>query len=120
MEKPWAAQETDNSIRLYEYPGGRERKVIQQHADWVNSIAFSHDGSRIASASREPGPARVFNTSNGELETTYTGHDGPVVSIAFSADDKTLYSAARDKKVHVWQESDGKKANEIIGFEGEV
>jgi hypothetical protein len=117
--KTVATAGADNSIRLYDFPSGRERLVIQQHADWVNAIAFSGDGRQVASASRDR-TCRIFETATGDLETTYTGHDGPVQAIAFGRNDKVLYSSARDRKIHVWTAKEGKKTNEIAGADGEI
>src|SRR5207237_2949887 len=64
--------------------------------------------------------ARVFDAKTGELETTYTGHDGPVQAVVFSPDGKLVCTAGRDKKLYVWDVKEGKKTNEISTAEGEI
>ena len=109
----------DNAIRIYDVAAGKEKLVIQQHADWVMSIAWSRDGAHLASASRDR-TARVYAATNGDLETSYTAHQGPVLAVAFSEDDKRVCSAGRDKKIHLWDAKEGKADGEIGGFEDDI
>ncbi|MCB5927765.1 hypothetical protein LJB72_19435, partial [bacterium 210820-DFI.5.26] len=64
-----AAGGADNIIRVWETSGGNPPLAIEQHADWVLSLAFSPDGTQLASGSRDKS-ARVFDALTGELETT--------------------------------------------------
>ena len=107
-----AASGTDNAIRIFDIPGGKELLVIQQHADWVVGLAWSPDGTHLASASRDR-TARIFNAQNGELETTFVDHNAAVLAVAFAADGKTVFSTGRDKKIYRWNEQDGKKVAEF-------
>jgi len=93
--------------------------VIQQHADWVMSIAWSRDGAHLASASRDR-TARIYAATNGDLETSYTAHQGPVLAVAFSEDGQRVFSAGRDKKIHLWDAKEGKADGEIGGFEDDI
>ena len=106
-----AAAGSDNSIRLHEIYG-KERRVIQQHADWVVDLAFNEDGTQLISASRDR-TARVFDADTGELECTYAGHEAPVVAARFTGDGKTAVSTGRDRRIHFWNLMDGKKIRDI-------
>src|SRR5262249_6395087 len=44
----------------------------------------------------------------------------PVYAVKFSADGKQVFSAGRDKKIHLWNTADAKKTGEIGGFEDEI
>ena len=58
---------------------------------WVESIAFSPDGSTLASGAREK-TIRLWDVVTGEQKRTLTGHMHWVKSIAFSPDGRTLAS----------------------------
>jgi DNA-binding beta-propeller fold protein YncE len=113
-----AAGGSDNAIHLMDWMERKETHNIQQHADWVTALDFSPDGKRIASVSRDR-TARIYSTVTGELETTYTGHSGPLMAVAF-IDNDVVASAGREKEIHLWNADEGKKLREIRGFEGEI
>ncbi len=110
---------TDNGIHIFDVASGREKLLIQQHADWVTGLCFSPEGKHLASASRDRS-ARVYELSKGNLETTYMEHEGAVSAIAYDFKGKNVYSAGKDKKIHIWNAQDGKKVGEIGGPEGEI
>ena len=114
-----AASGTDNAIRVFEIPSGKELLVIQQHADWVVGLAWSPDGTLIASASRDR-TARIFKAATGELETTFVDHNAPVLAVAFAADGKSVFSSGRDNRIYRWNEKDGKKTGEFESAEEET
>jgi WD40 repeat protein len=41
----------DNSVRVWDASTGAELKELKGHTDWVNSVAFSSDGTQIVSGS---------------------------------------------------------------------
>src|SRR5688572_29408910 len=82
------------------------------------SLAFHPETNLIISASRDK-TVRIINTLNGELETTYQGHTEGVYAGVFADDGRRAYSAGRDKKIHVWDIKEGKKAAEV-SVEGDI
>jgi WD40 repeat protein/serine/threonine protein kinase len=89
---------------------------------WVDAVASSPDGKRIASAgggnpywraqgpgSIKPGEVILWNASTGERLHTLGGFKHLVHGIAFSPDGKRLASASVDGKVRVWDVAAGKE-----------
>ena len=54
-------------LLLWELPAGRERGVPEEHRHYVDAVAFSHDGSMIATASQVEGTARVWDAKSAKL-----------------------------------------------------
>ncbi|MFZ6030016.1 MAG: hypothetical protein ACOYYS_20060 [Chloroflexota bacterium] len=77
--------------------------TLDGHSQRVNGIAFSPDGSTIASASRDQ-HIRLWEVSTGTLRLTLAGHTGSVTSVAFSADGKWLASGGskNDQTIRLW------------------
>ena len=75
--------------------------TLNGHTGPVNCVAFSADGKRLASASKDQ-TVKVWDATNGQETLTLKGHTGPVTSVAFSPDGKRLASASNDQTVRVW------------------
>lgn len=74
--------------------------TLTLHQDWVTGVAFSLDGTYLASASRD-GTVQLLNRRT-QTRQTMTGHQGWVNHVSFSADSKTLVSAGEDQTVRLW------------------
>ena len=48
-------------------------QTLEGHTDWVRSVAFSHDGRRLASGSDDD-TVRIWDTETGALQQTLEGH----------------------------------------------
>ena len=73
----------------------REMLTLAGHADWIRAVAFSPDGSKLATASDDR-TAKVWDAATGEELSTLTGHDDFVGSVAFSPDGTRLATASWD------------------------
>jgi len=71
------------------------------HTDNVNAVAFSPDGTRIASGSNDD-DVRVWDATDGGNEYVYTGHTDGVRAVAFSPDGTRIASGSNDDETHVF------------------
>ena len=72
----------------------------------VNSIAYSPDGEKLASA-LEGGQIKLWDARSGELLRTLEGHTSDVRSVAFAPDGNTLASGSEDKTIKLWDARSG-------------
>ena len=80
----------------------RVEPVVLRDKTEVNSVAFSPDGERLASAGGD-GTVKVWNSRTGKVvQTIPDAHTGAVFSVAFHPDGKHLASVGADRRVKVW------------------
>ena len=91
--------------------------TLEGHERSVNSVAFSPDGSTLASGSWD-GTIRLWNAVTGEHKTTLEGYWG-VLFVAFSPDGSTLASGS-DDTIRLWNAVTGEHKTTLEGHEGDV
>ena len=79
------------------------RHQLAGHDARVLAVAFSADGSRLASGGDDR-DVLVWSTASGDRELTLSGHAGKVTlhGVAFHADGRTLYSSGQDGRLVAW------------------
>src|SRR5262249_22941736 len=90
-----AVTNTNNTVRLWNLDGPKPQKgrLLTGHNDWVHAVAFSSDGQKLATGSRDK-TVRLWDVATGkELALLMDG--GEVQRLAFSSDGKTLASGGR-------------------------
>jgi WD40 repeat protein len=98
---------TNRAVRTIRNIRGRNSRVtLTGHGSIVTAVAFSPDGTQLATASGD-GTARLWDTTTGTTQAILTGHDSPVTSVAFSPDGTLLATAARDGTARLWETTDG-------------
>ncbi|MCA9186417.1 MAG: c-type cytochrome domain-containing protein [Pirellulaceae bacterium] len=107
-----AAASADGIIRVVNVRDHSQDRTIASHADAVNAVAWSDDGKRLLSASRDKS-AKVFDAETGDLLTSYQEHGTAVRGVAFLADGKHAISVGADAKLRQWEVESGKKTAEI-------
>ncbi len=92
-------------VRLWDVDMLGEVSLMLEHTDWVESVAFSPDGVRLASGSRD-GTIKIWDVESGLLVNTLYGQQGWVESVTFSYDGFLLASGGGDARVLIWNLED--------------
>jgi WD40 repeat protein len=82
------------------------RRTLRGHEAPVWGIAWSPDGTKLATASEDK-TAKVWEARSGRQLLTLRGHEASIWSIAWSPDGSKLATASDDKTAKVWDASTG-------------
>ena len=84
----------------------RSPDLPHYHVDVVLSVAFSPDGKRLATTSRD-NTAKLWDAITGKELLTLRGHEGNVRHVAFSRDGDRLATAGGDQTARIWDVTSG-------------
>jgi WD40 repeat protein len=76
------------------------------HAKWIEDLAFSPDGTRLASTSGDM-TVKVWQAPTGEELLTLGGHAATVNNAVFSQDGTRLATASLDGTIKMWDALSG-------------
>ena len=89
--------------RLASHPSGDTLLDLNQHTGPVNSVGWSPDGQKIATASSD-GTVKVWNAQSGTLICTFTNGD-VVFTLAWSPDSQSIAEGSGDNTVKTFNAS---------------
>lgn len=108
-----ALADWDGKIRILRSADGTVVQTLPGHSIQVQSVAWSPDGTKIASSSMQS--VKIWRGTDGTLLNDLSVSGGWVDSLRFSPDGKLLagQSWGESEKIEVWQTSDGQSIAEF-------
>ena len=113
-----AAGLRDGSVVLWDLASGNARGTLREHQNSVNSVAFSPDGTRLASTGQD-GTLRVWDPTTGRCLAESADAREPLSRVCFSADGRWIAAGGKKSNdlsppgsdranlVHVWDADSG-------------
>ncbi len=100
-----ASASVDRTVRLWDSATGELIGQLLGHTDTVFGVAFSPDGTMIATAGDNT--VRRWDTATGEPIGPPLSHPDAVNEVVFSPDSGTIASASADRTVRLWDAATG-------------
>jgi WD40 repeat protein/tetratricopeptide (TPR) repeat protein len=125
----WSTAISPNPVKVWEVATRRPIHLLNGHSGYCTSLAFSKDGTLLASGSRD-GTAIIWSIETWKALQTLQNPDpgnrysqsgrGQVEDVAFSPDGKTLALASNGGTVQLWDVSTGKLLETLKGHSSGV
>jgi WD40 repeat protein len=98
-----AASGYERQVRIWDLRSGELLRVIPGHAFGATSLAFSPDGTTLASAGND-GTVRLWRLATGRLQASFDGAAHSMSGVAFSPGGRSLVACSRnDNHLRVWE-----------------
>ncbi|MEJ2013452.1 MAG: WD40 repeat domain-containing protein [Anaerolineales bacterium] len=109
-----------DKVELWETASGRRAATLAGHAAFIMRLAFSPDSDLLASAD-DSGLIKVWSVDRGDEAWTFQAA-GPVGSLAFSPDGRTLASGTVEgrSEIELWDLGRGERVRALFGHSGNV
>merc|ERR1711964_802817 len=108
-----------SNIQLWEVASGSLRETLSGHTAPIKSVAYSRDGTTLASAS-DDGSIKLWHAETGLELRTLSGHSDIVFSVTYSPDGTTLASASDDGTIRLWDAESGLELQTLSGHNGPI
>lgn len=93
-------------IHLVNVEGGAAPLRLRGHSHWIYAVAFSPDGTTLASSSADC-TVGLWDVASGGLRALLLGHRETVFKVAFTPDGTAVVSSSFDGMMKFWNSQTG-------------
>ena len=93
-------------VKVYSTADSQLKYKLTQHTDWITSVAFSPDGSKLATADRTGG-LHLWEAASGGIVLTLAEHKRAIHALRWRSDSRLLASVGEDGLLVGWDTKDG-------------
>ncbi|MEW8093473.1 MAG: TIR domain-containing protein [Candidatus Thiodiazotropha endolucinida] len=104
----------DTAIRIWDSRTHSVRLTLTGHRAFVRALAFSPDGTRLASGSKD-GEVFIWSVADGRRLTTLSGYPSRVDVVKFSPDGRRLIAGGDNRFMLIWDLDSGDQREYLIG-----
>jgi WD40 repeat protein/uncharacterized caspase-like protein len=118
--KMLASVSFDNKIKLWNLETGKQTRSLDYNykiVKAINAIAFSPDGTTLASGDDIENTIKLWNVETGQQTGLLKGHTSWIHSLAFSPDGTTLASGSEDNTIRLWNVKTERQIKPLEGHE---
>lgn len=113
-----AAACNNGFIFLWDLISGKQHGAPLVHRGDLNDVNFTHDGSKLVTASDDH-TAKIWDIRSGRCLRTFS-HDYRIQAAKFSPDDRHLVTGSNDFTAKIWNVETGKQVGATMRHQGEV
>jgi hypothetical protein len=99
-------------ICIYDPESLQELRVIPT-SGWITGMAFSPDGSRIVSGSKD-GMVELWDAETGQQLLSIRASGDEITGVAYSSDDRFVAYGSADGRVHIWSARSGLEVRSLV------
>ncbi len=110
----------DNNGKIYHWTTeGALLQTLRGHTNWIWSVVFSPDGTRLLSSSEDQ-TIRLWDVGTGQCLQVLRDHSDWVWAVVFSPDGAQFASASNDQTLRLWNAATGQVEQVLVGHQGWV
>ncbi|NJR70467.1 MAG: NACHT domain-containing protein [Synechococcales cyanobacterium CRU_2_2] len=114
----FATGEASGSIHLWSMDL-KQRVQLNGHGDWVRSLTFNADGTKLISTSSDQ-TIKIWDITTATCIQTLSSHRNRVYAAAIAPDDRILASGGADCTIKIWDFATGECLRTITGHTDSV
>jgi WD40 repeat protein len=109
-----AVTKSTGAVEIFDAATGQSVLLLEGHPDGVGMLAWSPDGSKLATGGRD---VRIWNPLNGELFATLDGNGDDITGLAWTPNGTKIISSKFFSGLQIWDVATLQLLNRIISGE---